>query len=210
MEQQDTTTTGAVVLDDKSKKTLSDYISDVVTLENHIEEALDRQLNQVKDDQIALEAVRGFHDLVKRQRDTMRALREDYGGTAGSPIKEAGTALLGKAAGLIDNIRTEGNSKALRDDYTAFNLAAISYTMLHTTATALGDNRVAGIALDHLRGYAGAIMQINNVIPDVVVAELAKDDHKVVAGAAKTTRDAIDKTWRESAQAENTKQTLAG
>src|SRR5688572_29740272 len=131
MEQQDPATTGAVVLDDKSKKTLSDYISDMVTLENHIEEALDRQLNQVKDDQVALEAVRGFHDLVKRQRDTMRALREEYGGTAGSPIKEAGAALLGKAAGLIDNIRTEGNSKALRDDYTAFNLAAIGYTMLH-------------------------------------------------------------------------------
>ena len=149
MEQQDTTT-GTVVLDDKSKKTLSDYISDMVTLENHIEEALDRQLNQVKDDQVALDAVKGFHDLVKGQRDAMRALREEYGGTAGSPIKEAGAALLGKAAGLIDNIRTEGYSKALRDDYTAFNLAAVSYTMLHTTATALGDKRVAGVAADHL------------------------------------------------------------
>src|SRR5215217_643658 len=152
MEQQDATT-GTVVLDDKSKKTLSDYISDMVTLENHIEEALDRQLNQVKDDQVALDAVKGFHDLVKGQRDVIRALREEYGGTAGSPIKEAGAALLGKAAGLIDNIRTEGNSKALRDDYTAFNLAAISYTMLNTTALALGDQSTASIAERHLHDY---------------------------------------------------------
>src|SRR3712207_4541961 len=110
MEQQDVAGAGTVTLDEKSKKTLSDYISDMVTLENHIEEALDRQLNQVKDDQVAIEAVQGFHDLVKRQRDAMRSLREEYGGTAGSPIKEVGAALLGKAAGIIDNIRTEGNS----------------------------------------------------------------------------------------------------
>lgn len=209
MEQQEVTTT-TVALDDKSKKTLSDYIGDMVALENHIEEALDRQLNQVKDDQIALEAVRGFHDLVKRQRDTMRALREDYGGTAGSPIKEAGAALLGKAAGLIDNIRTEGNSKSLRDDYTAFNLAAISYTMLHTTAVALGDQRVAGVAEQHLRGYAGAVIRINQIISDVVVSELAKDEHKVQAGAADATRNVANRAWQQEAREEKTKQTLAG
>jgi ferritin-like metal-binding protein YciE len=209
MEQQDVTTT-TIALDDKSAKTLSDYISDMVTLENHIEEALDRQLTQVKDDPVASETVRGFHDLVKRQRDTMRALREDYGGTAGSPIKEAGAALLGKAAGLIDNIRTEGNSKSLRDDYTAFNLAAVSYTMLHTTATALGDKRVADVAEQHLRGYAGAVIRINQIISDVVVSELAKDDHKVQAGAAETTRKIATKAWQQEAREENAKQTLAG
>ncbi len=210
MEQQDATTTGTIALDDKSKKTLSDYISDMVTLENQIEDALDRQLNQVKDDQVALEAVRGFHDLVKRQRDAMRALREEYGGTAGSPIKEAGAALLGKAAGLIDNIRTEGNSKALRDDYTAFNLAAVSYTMLHTTATALGDQRVADVAEQHLRGYAGAVIRINQIISDVVVTELAKDDHNVQAGAAATTGEVAQKAWQQAADEVNTKHTLAG
>lgn len=209
MEQQDTTTSNAI-LDDKSKKTLSDYISDMVTLENHIEEAIDRQLNQVKDDQVALDAVNGFHDLVKRQRDAIRALREEYGGTAGSPIKEAGAALVGKAAGLIDNIRTEGNSKVLRDDYAAFNLAAVSYTMLHTTATALGDKRVADLAAAHLRGYAGAVIRINQIISDVVVSELAKDDHKVNTAAADTTRKITDQAWQASAHAETTRQTLAG
>jgi len=203
---------GTIALDDKSKSTLSEYISDVVTLENHIEEALDRQLNQVKDDPVALEAVQGFHDLVKRQRDAIRALREEYGGTAGSPIKEAGASLLGKAAGVVDMIRTEGNSKALRDDYTAFNLAAVSYTMLHTTATALGDQRVANLAQDHLRGYAGAVQQINHIIPDVVVAELAKDDHKVQAGAADLTRQMVDRVWKDTAPSgpDRTMQTLAG
>jgi ferritin-like metal-binding protein YciE len=199
MEQQELTTTGTMTLDSKSKKTLGDWIGDIVALENHIEEALDRQLNQVKDDPIALEAVRGFHDLVKRQRDAMRSLKEELGGTAGSPIKEVGSALLGKAAGIVDMVRAEGNSKSLRDDYTAFNLAAISYTMLHTTAVALGDRRVASIAEEHLRGYAGLVQRINHLIPDVVVAELAKDDHKIQAAAADQTRQMVDRAWKETA-----------
>ena len=199
--QQEMEPTGMVGgLDDKSKKTLADWLGDMVALESHIEEALDRQLGQVKDDAIAVEAVRSFHDTVKRQRDALKALQEQYGGTAGSPIKEAGAALLGKAASIIDMMRAEGNSKALRDDYTAFNLAAIGYTMLHTTATALGDARLAGVAEQHLRGYAGMIQRINHIIEDVVVNELAKDDHKVAAGAADATRKMADAAWKATAQ----------
>ncbi|MER3436550.1 MAG: hypothetical protein C4346_02380 [Chloroflexota bacterium] len=126
------TQSGAVSrLDEKSRTTLADWLGDMVALESHIEEALDRQLGQVKDDPLASEALRSFHEGVRRQRDTLRALQEQYGGTAGNPIIEVGSALLGKAAGVINMLRTEGNSKALRDDYTAFNLAAIGYTMLH-------------------------------------------------------------------------------
>src|SRR5262249_28925874 len=114
------------------------------------------------------------------------------------PIKEFGSAVLGKAAGLIDNLRAEGNSKSLRDDYTAFNLAAIGYTMLHTTAVALGDARVASIAESHLRGYAGAVQKINHSISDVVVTELTNDDHKVQNSAAAQTRKIVDKAWKET------------
>jgi ferritin-like metal-binding protein YciE len=188
----------SVTLDEKSKKTLSDWLSDMVAVENHIEEALDRQLKQVKDDPVAASAVQEFHDLVKRQRDALTAFREEYGGTVGSPIKEFGSALLGKAAGVIDLLRAEGNSKSLRDDYTAFNLAAISYTMLHTTAVALGDTQVARIAESHLRGYAGAVQKINHIISDVVVTELTNDDHKVQNTAASETRKVVDKAWKET------------
>ena len=138
----------------------------MVALESHIEEALDRQLGLSKDDPATLAAVQGFHDMVKTQRDAMKALQEEIGTTAGNPVIKAGTAILGKAAGMIDKIRTEGISKALRDDYTAFNLAAVSYTMLYTTATALGDQRVADVAEKHLRGYAGAVQKINHLIGD--------------------------------------------
>jgi ferritin-like metal-binding protein YciE len=186
---------------DKHMKTIADYVGDMVALETHIEAALDRQLNEVKDDPIALEAVRGFHQMVKSHRDELTALQDEVGSTAGNPIKKAGSALLGAAAGVIDMVRTEANSKALRDDYTAFNLAAMGYTMLYTTSTALGSARVADISARNLRDYAGAVQRINHIVPDVVVAELTKDGHSVAANVADRTRKMVDQAWQETDQA---------
>jgi len=182
---------------DKAGKTIADYVGDMVALESHIEEALDRQLTEVKDDPVALAAVSGFHDMVKRHRDTLRALQEETGKTIGTPIKEAGAALIGKAAGVIDLVRTEGISKGLRDNYAAFSLAAISYSMLHTTATALGDNRVASLAERHLRDHADAIMRINEIMPGVVIRELEKDGHRADNTAAEATREAVLRSWQQ-------------
>jgi ferritin-like metal-binding protein YciE len=199
IDQQQTDTQAAI--GDKNQNTIADYVGDMVALESHIESALDRQLTQVKDDPIALEAVRGFHDMVRAQRDQMKSLQSEIGTTPGNPIIKAGSALLGMAAGIIDKVRTEGNSKSLRDDYTAFNLAAIGYTMLYTTATALGDQKVADVAERHLRGYAGAIQRINHIIGDVVLAELTKDGHTVQGNAADATRKVVDAAWKETDQA---------
>ena len=158
-------TTTAREVSDKHRQTIADYVGDMAALEAHIEEALDRQLTEVRDDSVALAAVRDFHDMVKRHRDTLKAMEDESGKTIGTPIKEAGAALIGKAAGIIDLLRTEGISKGLRDDYAAFSLAAISYSMLHTTATALGDSRVSSLAERHLRDHADAIMRINEIMP---------------------------------------------
>ncbi len=181
---------------DKHQKTIADYVGDMAALESHIEEALDRQLTEVKDDPVALAAVRDFHDMVKEHRDTLKAMEEQTGKTIGTPIKEAGAALIGKAAGIIDLLRTEGISKSLRDDYAAFSLAAISYSMLHTTATGLGNGRVASLAERHLREHADAIMRINEIMPEVVIRELEKDGHRADNAAVGATRQAVLRSWQ--------------
>jgi ferritin-like metal-binding protein YciE len=182
---------------DKHRQTIADYVGDMAALESHIEEALDRQLTEVKDDPIALAAVRDFHDMVKRHRDTLKATEQETGKTIGTPIKEAGAALFGKAAGIIDLLRTEGISKGLRDDYAAFSLAAISYSMLHTTATALGDSRVTSLAERHLRDHADAIMRINEIMPGVVIRELENDGHRPDNAAVEATREAVLRSWQQ-------------
>ena len=191
------TITNAPEVSEKHRQTIADYVGDMAALESHIEEALDRQLIEVKDDAAALAAVRQFHDMVKQHRDTLKAMEEETGRTIGTPIKEVGAALIGKAAGVIDLVRTEGISKGLRDDYAAFSLAAISYSMLHTTATALGDNRVASLAERHLRDHADAIMRINEIMPGVVMRELEKDGHRVDNAAVEATREAVLRSWQQ-------------
>jgi ferritin-like metal-binding protein YciE len=183
-------------VNDKHRKTIADYVGDMAALESHIEEALDRQLTEVKDDPVALAAVRDFHDMVKEHRDTLKAMEEETGKTIGTPIKEVGASLLGKAAGIIDLLRTEGISKSLRDDYAAFSLAAISYSMLHTTSTALDDGRVASLAERHLRDHADAIMRINEIMPEVVIRELEKDGHRTDNTAVEATRQAVLRSWQ--------------
>jgi ferritin-like metal-binding protein YciE len=190
-------TTNAGEVSDKHQQTIADYVSDMAALESHIEEALDRQLIEVKDDPVAMAAVQDFHDMVKQHRDTLKAMEEETGKTIGTPIKEAGAALIGKAAGIIDLLRTEGISKSLRDDYAAFSLAAISYSMLHTTATALGDNRVASLAERHLRDQANAIMRINDIMPGVVTRELEKDGHRADNSAVGATHEAVLRSWQQ-------------
>jgi ferritin-like metal-binding protein YciE len=180
----------------KHEQTIADYVGDMVALESHIEEALDRQLTETQDDPEAQAAVQHFHDMVKQHRDTLKELQEQVGTTAGNPIIAAGATLLGKAAGVIDLVRTEGISKSLRDDYAAFSLAAISYSMLHTTATALGDGRVALVAERHLREHADAIMRINEIMPGVVHRELEKDGHRADNSAVAATREAVLRAWQ--------------
>jgi hypothetical protein len=68
--------------------------------------------------------------------------------------------------------------------------------LLHATATGLGDTRVAALARQGLADYARSVMQINAVVPDVVLGELREDGENVVAGAADTVRQETHAIWR--------------
>jgi ferritin-like metal-binding protein YciE len=187
---------------DAGRELLAKYVGDMAAVETHIEEAIDRQLDMTKDDAKVGPLVREFHDAIRQQKQTMIDLRDSLGSTAGNPIKEFGTDILGKAAGLIDKIRADAISKALRDDYTAFNLAAVSYVMLYTTAKGVGDDKVAETAEQHLSTYAGFIMRINDVIPSVVLSELKDEEGVTVGGgAAGQATSMVDRVWKAAGRA---------
>ena len=184
--------------DSKNLNTVQQYVGDMFALESHIEEAMDGQLKDVTKHPKAREAVIRYHDMVKGHKDAMRSHLESLGGSESSPIKDLVSNLFGKAAGIIDNLRTKGESKSLRDDYTAFNLAAMGYAMLHTTAHALGQMQTMELADKHLRDYARAVQEINQLMPDLVAFELREEGHSINEEAITHCTQAINRAWRET------------
>jgi hypothetical protein len=75
----------------------------------------------------------------------------------------------------VDLVRNEKVPKDLRDDYTAFNLATVSYIMLLSTAMSLNDQPVAELAQRHRRHYTRVVMKLHNLVPSAVIAELQED-----------------------------------
>ena len=178
---------------------IADWLGDIVALESHVEEAMDAQL-KLDGDASVTAAIQRFHDTVRDSKQRAVSFQKQYGSEPGNPVIKAGSNLLGKAAGIIDKVRKDSLSKALRDDYTAYNHVAIAYTMLHTTAMAFADPAAQEFAEQGLRTYAGLVQEINHIIPDAVLADLRLGEHAPVVepGIADACRAAIDGIWQST------------
>jgi len=187
------------VTESQNRDTIKTYVGDMYALESHIEEALDRQLSHFADHPKANAAIRRFHTMVRTQRDTMKTHLEALGGETGGALKSAVSSVFGVAAGVIDKVRPEAMSKMLRDDYTAFNLAAISYHMLYGTALMLKHNETAQLAEQHHRAYTDAVQDINQIILSVVALELKKDGHTIDERAMDQATETMNQDWKSTA-----------
>jgi ferritin-like metal-binding protein YciE len=183
------------------RHSIQTYVSDMLALERHIAQPLQRQLamddtSKYGDALGAITTINRFNDV---HVSALEQCLEQLGGHEASAIKSAWASLLGVGAAAIDSVRKTKVSKNLRDDYTALNLAAISYTMLHATAVGLGDTTTAALAQRHLADYARCIMQIVQIIPDVVLQELQDDGEAVQTGAAALIRQQTNEIWKSQA-----------
>ena len=185
---------------DKRHHEIAKWLGDLVALESHVEEAMDAQLNIVAADEFTI-AVHHLHDTVRDSKQRAVAFQEECGSEPGNSIVKAGSNLLGKAVGAIDRMRHDTISKALRDDYTACNHLAIAYTMLYTTAMALGDKAATRFAEEGLRTYAGLVQEINHLVPQTVLYDLMWGDHAPVVApdVVAQCRVTIDRIWKATA-----------
>lgn len=155
---------------------INSYITDMLSLEEHIEKAVRGQLEDLEDYPEVTRDLKQILRKVEQHTSDLRELseRRKAKGPADA-IKRAGSALLGLGAAAVDLVRTEGLPKNLRDDYTAFSLATIGYVMLHTTALSLEEREVAELARQHFADYANAVTLLHNVIPGAVVRFLQEE-----------------------------------
>ncbi len=170
----------------QQEKTLQKYVSDMLSVERHIHQAFERQKDDAdfKNFPQAQQFVTKTEAILKKHISILESHVKALGGDPAAPVKEAVTGALGVAAGVIDKVRQNDKISAdLRDDYTALNLASISYTMLHTTGLALQHQGTADLALDHLMELTPLITQLNQLIPLVVAHEL-RDEGEIVNTSA--------------------------
>ena len=185
---------------EKNRNAISDWTGDIVALVGHIEEALDHQLKLESNSTAVTGLIRELHDTVRDDKKRALAFQESVGSTPGNPVIKTGSELLGKAAGLIDRMRNDSVAKALRDDYTALNHLAVSYSMLHTTAMALKNDAAKNFAEEGLRTMATLVQRINDVMPEAVFQELVDNedvdvmDPNVVAEC----RAEINRIWKQT------------
>lgn len=180
---------------------LQSYVNDMLAVEHEIHEAFRRQKHggKTKVHPEAAQLIARIEDTIDRHIEELDRALQRLGGSE-SALKKAVGAALGAIAGLYDQVRDETVSRMVRDDLTALNFAAACYEMLHTTALAMHDQRLADLALRHLKDFAPLIMDLSAVLPSVVVAELARDKHvtvdpSVVKEAVRNTKAA----WSEGA-----------
>ena len=173
------------------------YLSDLASLDKHILEALVRQDEdeRVKNDPEASKLVRESRQLFERFSTELHEQCERVGTPIAKAVKESVTGVLGVAAGLYDKVRKDPVSRMLRDDYVAFNLAAISYNMMHTTGLAVHDQPVADIAKRHLEELTKVIMEINQIMPHIVVREL-QDEPGIDSSVAHEAVQHTQEVWK--------------
>jgi hypothetical protein len=188
-----------------NKEALRPYVADMVAVEKHILEAVERQRNDddIKQFPDALQLVGRLETTLKSHVQALDALAEKFaGGGAASAVKEAVTGVLGAIAGLYDKVRKDTASRALRDDYTALSLASVSYGMLHASALGLSQGTTAELAKSHLVELNALIMELGLLLPRVVLKELAFEGYAVDTSAADKAVKNLEETWRSAAQHE--------
>jgi hypothetical protein len=185
------------------KEILLGYTSDMLGVEKHLLEVIKWQ---VDDDRF--KPYKEAHELLKRVQSTLishTVALEQYISSSGvkstaSVLKRGATKLTGAATGLYNLMRREDPvGRNLRDDYTAMNMVAISYTMLHTTALTDRNPELADLALKHLKEITPLVMELSQVIPSIVVKELSVEGKALDLTAIEQAVANTQEAWRPEA-----------
>ena len=156
---------------------LKQYVNDMIGLEHHIINAVSLQREE--------DRVKIFGDLptiLDQLLSTSEArlvslkklsLAED--GAVGAAFKEGITSIAGSLAGLYGKIREHAVSKMVRDDIIAVHVTSIGYGMLLSLALAIGHEECAALATEGIEQTPPLIIALTDLLPMIVVQELAED-----------------------------------
>jgi hypothetical protein len=188
----------------ETQEQLQRHVGDLLALTRDLCAMLDKQLETTD-----LARFPGAQKLIQQLRDSLdpqaadlaRELNSLGGSYGGSRVKSMASSLGGSAMGVFERWRAEPVSRMLRDDYTGLALGCISYTMLHTTGLSLHSDRVADLAQKHMSELTQLMIRVGEEMPNVVLAELARDSLPVDVTIGREAVEHTQKAWAQSASA---------
>lgn len=174
------------------------YVNDVIGVERDIVNAIEGQLD---DDRVKADAALvGVLNVIvangKSRIDQLKELSDDEGGSLGATVKEAAMSVTGVLAGIYGKLREHPVSRMVRDDRIAMNVVETSYAMLYTFALGVGHQRCAEIALGGLKQAAPHVLALTDVLPGVILREVAKDAPLSDPFVETKVLDAIHSAWK--------------
>lgn len=190
---------------------VGDYVADMVALEQQVSTLLSDRADDIADPRVE-PALRRFQQLVEEHLDALgERLAELDNVEVGEPVWVAHLPSYDRTieAGPDPVIH------ALHAWYSAFNHMALGYAILHAVAhrwyDSEGDGNTADLAERHLRRYAAAAQEINQLIADVVVSHLDSAGQECRCRCPSCTLGicvcaphgtiTINKAWRETSPA---------
>lgn len=180
----------------EAKNVLCRYLTDLRALERYLIEALELQEFE-KDLRSHREAALLVSDTLDLLRYHVAKVDEEIESLDCDPrsaLRRSVAAISGAFVTSVSKLRSRETSKILRDNLTMLNLATASYAILHSGALAVGHTALADLALIHLRELTGIIAEINQLLPRVVVAEVART-------VATTSETAADRAFQNTESA---------
>eukprot|EP01088_Endostelium_zonatum_P002081 TRINITY_DN1250_c1_g3_i3.p1 TRINITY_DN1250_c1_g3~~TRINITY_DN1250_c1_g3_i3.p1 ORF type:complete len:407 (-),score=147.63 TRINITY_DN1250_c1_g3_i3:120-1340(-) len=184
------------------KKLIADSLSELISDNELLQKEIGRQVKRTQKKYPELAStLSNYRSALKSQEDIFTKRLEALGGQESSVILQGVETLAGVASGLFDTITQDPVIKEFRDNYSAFSMIEMSSHMLYCQAIAVGDEETAQIAKNAATENATLLMEIQYLMPKVVLIEL--DDQysgiNLYASALTDTKEMIEDTWKRTA-----------
>lgn len=158
-----------------TSRLLSDYLSDVLGLEQRILSVVAQHVAGVDDTYLpsVTTLLKQTRTVLEQHTDTLQQeIKQLTSGHTTAELKQTIGTLVGTTTGWLERVSSDSVSGVLRDTYTAMSLASISYAALHAVAHARQQPRIADIAAQHIADYRPLQSDLQSQLPHVVVREL--------------------------------------
>jgi hypothetical protein len=184
----------------QTNRHLLHHLGNGIALSQQVASAIELEIGSslvVRDEVRAL--LEGIRETLEGHISEMNGLLSELGGNLDQSVKNEVAAATGFVNGLYARFRGESQSRLLTAHHVALSTSAATYTILHATGLALGEDAVADLAERHLAANREMLVDISRVLPEVVIQELEDDGQSVDSGAADVTARAVESALRGKA-----------